>query len=112
MSYTATVIPVMIASPSDVHETRAATRDILLEWNYIHSDATRLVLMPVGWETHSSPELGMSAQDLINERVLRDCDLLIGIFWTRIGTPTGTKAGTPRNFRQDDSSAIRRDRAV
>ncbi len=23
------------------------------------------------------------------KRVLRDCDLLVGVFWTRIGTPTG-----------------------
>lgn len=89
MPYAATVIPVMIASPGDVTEYRTATRDALHEWNYIHSQSTGVILMPVGWETHSSPELGSTAQDLINDRVLEDCDLLIGIFWTRLGTPTG-----------------------
>lgn len=49
-------------------------------------------MMPVGWETHASPELGARAQELINDRILEDCDLLIGIFWTRLGTPTGTSA--------------------
>lgn len=101
MSYSATVIPVMIASPSDVHAARAQTRDVLLEWNYVHSDATGLVLMPVGWETHSSPELGSTAQDLINERVLKDCDLLIGIFWTRMGTPTANaSSGTAEEIER------------
>jgi hypothetical protein len=28
------------------------------------------------------------AQSILNEHVLRDCDLLVGIFWTRIGTRT------------------------
>lgn len=89
MPYQATVIPVMIASPSDVHEYRTLARDVIHEWNFVHSLATNAVLMPVGWETHSSPELGASPQDLINDRVLENCDLLVGIFWTRLGTPTG-----------------------
>jgi hypothetical protein len=89
MPFPATVIPVMIASPGDVTEYRTVTRNVLHEWNYIHSQPTGVILMPVGWESHSSPELGSTAQDLINDRVLEDCDLLVGIFWTRLGTPTG-----------------------
>jgi hypothetical protein len=92
MPYTAAVVPVMIASPGDVSQYRGLTRDALHEWNYIHSSASSVVLMPVGWETHSSPELGSRAQELINDQVLEDCDLLIGIFWTRLGTPTGQAA--------------------
>lgn len=92
MPYVATVLPIMIASPSDVQEYRAIARDVIHEWNYIYSPTTNSVLMPVGWETHSSPELGSSAQELINDRVLEDCDLLVGVFWTRLGTPTGKAA--------------------
>ena len=92
MPYQATVIPVMIASPSDVREYRSLARDVVEEWNFVHSLATNAVLMPVGWETHSSPELGASPQDLINDRILEGCDLLVGIFWTRLGTPTGKAA--------------------
>jgi hypothetical protein len=92
MSYRATVIPIMIASPEDVREHRSVVRDIIYDWNNIHSVSTKMVLMPVGWETHSSPELSGRAQDLINEQVLKHCDLLVGIFWTRLGTPTGETA--------------------
>ena len=92
MPYQATVIPVMIASPGDVLEERNVTRDVIHEWNYVNSMSTNAVLMPVGWETHSVPELGTRPQQLINEHVLKDCDLLVGIFWTRLGTPTGKSA--------------------
>ncbi len=101
MPYQATVLPVMIASPGDVNEYRSLARDIIHDWNYIHSTRTNVVLIPVGWETHSSPELGSSAQDLINDRVLEDCDILIGIFWTRLGTPTGkASSGTVEEIQR------------
>jgi hypothetical protein len=79
----------MIASPGDVLPERDLIRDLLHEWNFIHSVSTKTILEPVGWETHSAPDLSGPAQELINERVLKDCDLLVGLFWTRVGTPTG-----------------------
>ncbi len=88
MSYKAIVIQVMIASPSDVKEEREIIREVLFDWNYTHSRKREAVVMPVSWETHYSPELGTPGQALINERVLKDCDLLIGVFSTRLGTPT------------------------
>lgn len=101
MPYQATVLPVMIASPSDVQQYRTIARDVIHEWNYIHSTSRNAVLMPVGWETHSSPELGATAQELINDRVLEDCDLLVGVFWTRLGTPTGKEAsGTVEEIKR------------
>jgi hypothetical protein len=89
VTYAASVLPVMIASPGDVLDHRQAIRDVVQEWNYINSLHTNVVLMPVGWETHSSAELGTPAQELINDRLLKDCDLLVAVFWTRLGTPTG-----------------------
>lgn len=32
--------------------------------------------------------MGAPAQQIINRQVLTRCDLLVGVFWTRIGTPT------------------------
>lgn len=90
MAYDATVIEVMIASPSDVAEERQIVREVLHEWNALHARERGVVLMPAGWETHSAPDLGGRAQDLINKRVLAHCDVLVGIFWTRVGSPTGS----------------------
>lgn len=100
MAYFATVIPIMIASPSDVLDERQVARDIINEWNYLHSLRENVVLMPVGWETHAAPDLAGRPQELINNRVLADCDLLVGIFWTRLGTPTGDHlSGTVEEIR-------------
>src|SRR6059058_5757055 len=95
MAYQATVIPVMIASPGDVLTERDIACDVINNWNAINSIKTSCVLTPVRWETHSAADLGDRPQQLINDRILKDCDLLIGIFWTRLGTPTGkAKSGT------------------
>lgn len=88
MSYIAKTFNVMIASPGDVASERSIVRDVVYEWNAVHSNARKIVLLPIGWESHSSPEMGASAQAIINNQVLERCDLLVGVFWTRIGTAT------------------------
>lgn len=88
MSYSATVFTVMIASPGDVASERATVRQVIHEWNAIHSQRSGIVLLPAGWETHTSPEMGAHPQEIINTQLLDKCDLLVGVFWTRIGTKT------------------------
>jgi len=88
VSYSATVFNVMIASPGDVASERSIVRDVVYEWNAVHSKSRNIVLLPIGWESHSSPEMGASPQDIINNQILDKCDLLVGVFWTRIGTQT------------------------
>lgn len=100
MSYKATVLSVMIASPGDVTEERNLIRDIIHEWNDINSKATECVLLPVGWETHAAPDLGGRAQGIINKS-MEHCDLLVGVFWTRLGTPTGDfESGTVEEIKR------------
>ena len=89
MSYEAKVFNVMIASPGDVPSERSIIREVLYEWNAVHSRSRKIVLLPVGWESHSSPEMGKRPQEIINNQILDKCDLLVGVFWTRIGTSTG-----------------------
>lgn len=89
MPFIADVFQVMIASPSDVAKERDIIREVIHEWNILHASDKKCVLLPVGWETHSSPEMGDRPQSIINKQVLDDCDLLVGVFWTRLGTPTG-----------------------
>lgn len=89
MAYQATILNVMIASPNDVSEERQLVRDAIYEWNAIHSKQFGVMLNPVGWETHVAPEMGGRPQEIINKRILEDSDILLGIFWTRLGTETG-----------------------
>jgi len=95
MSFEAKVIQIMIASPSDVSEERTIIRDIIYEWNAINTVYKKVVLLPIGWETHSTPEMGDRGQAILNKQILKDSDILVAVFWTRIGTPTGDqKSGT------------------
>ena len=89
MSYQANIYQVIIASPEDVPRERQLAREIVYEWNDFNSSDKKICLLPVGWEHNSSPEMGGRAQDFINKQILENSDLLIGIFWTRIGSPTG-----------------------
>lgn len=89
MAYRAKVVKVMIASPSDVAHARQVIRNVIQEWNHAHSEEKNIVLMAVGWESHSAPSMGDRPQAIINKRVLAGCDLLVAVFWTKIGTPTG-----------------------
>lgn len=79
----------MIASPGDVAKERDVVRAVVNEWNVVHSTDRETVLMPLGWETHSTPEMGDRPQAIINKQILKDADILVAVFWTRIGSPTG-----------------------
>lgn len=59
------------------------------------------MFLPVKWETHASPQLGDRPQEIINQQILRDCDLLVALFWTRIGQSTGKEeSGTVEEIKE------------
>src|ERR1700730_820503 len=79
---------VLIASPSDLAEERQAATEAVNEWNAQHAVAEAAVLLPVKWETHALPTSGARPQAVINEQLVDHCDILIGMFWTKLGTST------------------------
>jgi hypothetical protein len=88
--YTATILETLIASPGDVIQERQLIRDAINEWNIVNSKSRNIVLRALGWEngvyssfTHGSP------QEAINKQILENADILVGVFWTKVGTPTG-----------------------
>ena len=83
------VYRVMIGSPSDLAEERQAATDAVNEWNVQHADAEDAVLLPVKWETHALPMSSVRPQSAINDQLVNHCDILIGMFWTKLGTSTG-----------------------
>jgi hypothetical protein len=95
MPFDAVIYKILVASPGDVEDERRAIPEVIAEWNHINADARKVVLLPIKWETHSAPMIGGRPQAIINEQVVHGCDMLIGVFWTRIGSPTGvSESGT------------------
>jgi hypothetical protein len=101
MPYEARVFQILIASPGDVQDERKILADVIYEWNTVNSRDRRVVLLPLRWETHSAPEIGSPAQAIINEQVVDQCDMAIGVFWTRLGTPTSeAESGTAEEIER------------
>jgi hypothetical protein len=95
MSFKAEIYRVLIASPSDLAEEREVATEAINEWNSQHAVAEAVVLLPVKWETHATPRSGVRPQEAINEELVRNSDILVGMFWTRFGTNTGiAESGT------------------
>ena len=88
MSYNAKVFNVMIASPGDVEVERRLATEVINEWNASHSESNGVVLLSRGWDTHAIPEMGAHPQEIINKQVLEKADILIAIFWSKLGTET------------------------
>jgi hypothetical protein len=88
MGFQANVLKIMIASPGDVAVERSIVTDELYRWNDANAVSRGLMLHPVKWETHSSPQMGAHPQTILNERLLRDADIVVGVFGTRVGTAT------------------------
>jgi len=97
----ATILNVLIASPSDVSAERNAVESAIHEWNANHYAQAETMLHPVRWETHSYPATGDRPQGIINRQIVDSGDLLIGIFGNRLGTPTGeAQSGTIEEIEQ------------
>lgn len=101
MSFASTTFRVLIASPSDLGDERRIATEIINEWNIQHALAESVVLLPVKWETHARPQTGIRPQEALNQQFVRDCDILIGMFWTRMGTNTGVaESGTVEEINE------------
>jgi hypothetical protein len=87
-------VRIFLASPGDVAAERKSVGQVVDDLNVGFASARDTVLELVRWETHVWPGFGEDAQDVINERI-GAYDVFIGVFWNRLGTPTGrSRAGT------------------
>ena len=89
MAFDAKALRILIASPSDTVDARQALIMAITEWNDLNSESLGVVLVPTLWEISATPETGDRPQAIINRQVVDGCDVLVGTFWTRLGTPTG-----------------------
>jgi hypothetical protein len=91
-----TELDVLIASPGDVPRERDAVEHAVHRWNDHWSAATGFILRPVRYEFASSPLSGFGdAQTIITSQIVDEADIIVAIFDSRLGTPTGrAESGT------------------
>ena len=91
----------MVASPGDVQPERDVLPSVIEELNRGVAADRGLHLVLARWETDTYPGFHLEGPQGLIDPILRitDCDLLIGIFWKRFGTPTADgKTGTEHEF--------------
>lgn len=92
------VIGVFVSSPSDVSEERSIVQDVIFSINTTVGRHAGYILEPIMWEKNITPNMGASAQDLINSQA-DDYEIFIGIMCARFGTPTAKYgSGTEEEF--------------
>ena len=87
-----TIFECLIASPSDVEDERNELVDLINHWNAHIGRGLNVRVEAAAWEIRSVPEMGDRPQEIINRQIVDDCDLGIGIFHAKLGTPTGEAA--------------------
>ncbi len=79
---------VFLASPSDVNDERLQVRHAIDHFNNREGIQKGQILNLISWETTMAAGIGEDAQAVINEQVPPNYDILIAIFWHRLGSPT------------------------
>jgi Domain of unknown function (DUF4062) len=95
------LLRIVVASSGDVQAERDALAAVVEELNHGLCQKRGLRLELVRWETDAYPGFHPEGLQGLIDPVLRiaDCDLLIGIFWKRFGTPVhDAQSGTEHEF--------------
>lgn len=79
---------IMIVSPSDISEEREIAKNILYRWNELNSRFHNIVFSVLGYDINAHADSGVHPQESLNHQLLEQADLIIAIFWTKLGTPT------------------------
>jgi len=99
MPKTITVLRILVASPSDLDEERKLLEEVIRELNLTWPQQLGISIELIKWETHVFPGAGTDPQDVINHQLPTDYDILLVMFWSRIGTPTPrSQSGTLEEF--------------
>ena len=90
-----------VGAPSDVTNEQVIIPRLIEEWNRDHGPSARARVEFMNWRTHSRPEAGDRPQALINKQVVDRSDIVVGLFRTRFGSPTGVAdSGTEEEIRR------------
>lgn len=101
MAKTITEYQLFFAHPSDIVEEYEIASIVIEEWNRQHGIKLGARIQMTSWSTHSYPATGDRPQAIINKQVVDDADIVVGIFWSKFGSPTGkSDSGTEEEIRR------------
>lgn len=99
----AKILRIVVASASDVQAERDLVQVVADEVNYGAAGERNLVLQVSRWEKDAFPSFHAGGPQGLIDSILHiaECDIFVGIFWKRFGTPvTDARSGTEHEYRQ------------
>lgn len=99
MPRSTTTVSIFLASPSDVVPEREIVSRAIDNWNRIRGRNREVYFDLLKWETNVSAGFSSDGQQVVNEQIGSDYDVLIALFWGRIGSVTPrAKSGTTEEY--------------
>lgn len=93
MAYPGTVLRLLLAAPGDVPQAdRKVILDTVNTWNVREGEPHGAAIVVMHWSDHTAAQYGIRPQESINEQLVDRCDVLLALFWHRLGSPTGEAA--------------------
>lgn len=84
-----TLLKLVFCGPSDVEKEILIGKEIVDQWNQRHGEARGLWIKHHHWKTDTYPDLSDRAQNIPNRQLIDKSKILVAVFWSRFGTPTG-----------------------
>lgn len=101
MPFHATVVQVLVASPGDTQAERTAILTDASRWNGRNAQGRGFILSPWLYELHATPIYGDRPQAIINRQGVDRSDVVVAVFGTKLGTPTGVDvSGTVEEIKR------------
>jgi Sulfatase-modifying factor enzyme 1 len=108
-SHPSSCLRVFLASPGDVTDERALVRKVLDDLSYDPLLNGRITFQVIAWDRPGgrTPMLAtMTPQEAIARHLLKpsECDIVVTIFWSRMGTPLPRKFTKPNGSRYESGT--------
>lgn len=82
------VYDLLISCPSDISPYVSQLETAVNYFNNHYGRNNKIGVRTVYWSKDVYSTMGKTPQDIINHQIVENSDMVVGVFWTRFGTPT------------------------
>ena len=100
-SSTIELVKLTLCGPTDVAKEIAIASEAINDWNCQHGEQCGFWVKHQHWSTDSYPDAQDTGQGAINKQLIDSTDILVAVFWSRIGTATANaESGTVEEIQR------------
>lgn len=101
------IVNVVLCGPGDVERELEIARAVIDEWNERNFGTLNCGIKSAHWSTDAVPSMEARGQQVINWQLIDEADLVVALFWRRLGTPTGLyESGTAEEICRAQARGI------